>query len=257
MTERDDSTPAPAGDDAPWRSGPEARTLLDACRRRRLAGGELLLLLEEAALDELEHAAAGLRPPHGGSDRVVDLDVPPSRDVTDCEAVLRETKVACPGARLRGLSPPAIHRLAGASGLQTLEVLRRLAGAGLDCLGGDGTALLCERVQRLVAPDGIAPRRWIEICEEAHYLGLSSTADMACGPLETYPERIELLLRLRDSQERTRGYEAFVLVPHRPDAAALDPAACREPSADRRRTLALARLALDNFPPPHPGESAG
>jgi cyclic dehypoxanthinyl futalosine synthase len=135
-------------------------------------------------------------------------------------------------------------------------VLKRLQAAGLDSIPGGGAEILNERVRSIIAPKKTTAREWIEISEEAHYLGLPTTATMMFAHVETYPERVEHWLRLRESQDKTGGYTAFIPWTFQPDNTPLT----RRPelmaqvrsrgylgSLDYLRTLALSRIALDNF----------
>ncbi|MBU1675853.1 dehypoxanthine futalosine cyclase [bacterium] len=207
-------------------------------------------MLDEVMAEIRTAFAVGERPilPHVGQ--------PPDPGIETREKMLRELKAACPRLWIQGFSPDAVRRLAERSGLQTLEVLRRLQEAGLDSMSGDDAGVLSDRVRRLLAPDGTTARAWIEISEEAHYLGLPTTAAMTIGHMETYPERVEHLLRLRESQDRTSGYTAFAPRIFRPAGTQRPPApdsmartaARGDPGVpDYLRTLAIARIALDNF----------
>jgi len=254
MNERDRHPPTAPACAVPRRSSRDALEILAAIRGRRLTGGELLLLCEEAAPSDLGRAALEAR---GDAPEIGFVAGPPplpadAPGLEAAETLLRDAAAACPGRPLHGFCPDMVHRHAGASGLQTLEVLRRLQSAGLASLGGDGATILSERIRGRL-PGRTTPRAWIEICEEAHYLGLATTATMTFGHAETCPERIEHLLRLRDSQDRTRGWTAFAPLLYRPGEASpshpaeLAPPTAADPAADHLRTLALSRLALDNF----------
>ena len=254
MSERDVTPPTC---EVPRRSSRDALEILEASRGRRLTGGELLLLFEEAAPTDLGRAAHAMRLERCDPGHVYCTAGPPvlpadATDLETCETSLRAVAANRGGRPVHGFSPDTVRRLADASGLQTLDVLRRLQSAGLTSLGGDGATILGDRIRRLLPDRDAVPREWVEICEEAHYLGLSSTATMTFGHVETCPERVEHLLWLRDSQDRTRGYAAFAPLPFRPGEASpshpveLAPRTVVDPGPDHLRTLALSRLALDN-----------
>ncbi len=180
----------------------------------------------------------------------------PTAKIDHYEEMLAALKAEFPDLWIHGFSPNEVQHFAKVSKLTTLEVLKRLQAAGLDSIPGGGAEILSDRVRRLLAPGKTSAREWIEIMEEAHYLGLPTTATMMFGHVETYPERVEHLLRLRESQDRTGGYTAFIPWTFQPDNTPLsrDPALMDTVrargytgSVDYLRTLAVSRIALDNF----------
>ncbi len=180
----------------------------------------------------------------------------PNRKLDDYEAMLADLKSGFPELWIHGFSPNEIQHFAKVSKVSTLETLKRLKAAGLDSIPGGGAEILGDRVRTLLSPKKTTAREWIEISEEAHYVGLPTTATMMFGHVETYPERVEHLLRLRDSQDKTGGYTAFIPWTFQPGNTPLsrkpelmDPVAARGylGATDYLRTLALSRIALDNF----------
>jgi len=148
--------------------------------------------------------------------------------------------------QVHSLSPPEIVHLARTSSLSVEETLRRLRDAGLDSLPGGGAEILSEAVRARVSPRKCTAQEWLDVMEVAHGLGMRSTATMMFGHEETYADRAEHLIRVRDLQDRTGGFTAFIpwsfqsantALSHRPVAG----------GHDYLRTLAVARLALDNF----------
>jgi len=181
----------------------------------------------------------------------------PNEPIGSYEAMLTELKAEFPNLWVHGFSPNEVQHFAKVSKISTMEVLKRLKAAGLDSIPGGGAEILSERVRQLIAPKKTTAAEWIEINEEAHYLGLPTTATMMFAHVETYPERVEHLLRLRESQDRTGGYTAFIPWTFQPGNTPL----ARIPelmeqveyrgylgATDYLRTLAIARIALDNFP---------
>ena len=162
----------------------------------------------------------------------------------DMVSFMKET-----GIHVHGFSPPEICHFASLSGLSTREVLRRLMAAGLDSMPGGGAEILSDRVRRILAPRKCSADQWIAVMEEAHELGMRTTATMMFGHVETWEERLEHLERLRDLQDRTGGFTAFIPWPFQPDNTAL----ARSESVEKTsgvaylRMLALSRIFLDNF----------
>jgi cyclic dehypoxanthinyl futalosine synthase len=180
----------------------------------------------------------------------------PRMKIETYEEMLTALKTEFPDLWIHGFSPNEIQHFAKVSKIPTLEVLRRLQAAGLDSIPGGGAEILNDRVRAVLAPKKTTAREWIEISEEAHYVGLPTTATMMFAHIETYPERIEHLLRLRDSQDKTSGYTAFIPWTFQPGNTPLSrrPELMRSVAArgylgalDYLRTLAISRIALDNF----------
>ena len=146
---------------------------------------------------------------------------------------------------LHSLSPPEIVHLAHRSGLSFTEVLRRLQEAGLDSLPGGGAEILNDEVRAQVSPHKCTTGEWFAVMRAAHALGLPTTATMMLGHLETFTHRVEHLLRLRQLQDETRGFTAIIPWTYQPGNTALGG---EEVGAhDYLRTLAIARILLDNF----------
>jgi cyclic dehypoxanthinyl futalosine synthase len=126
------------------------------------------------------------------------------------------------------------------------EVLQRLIAAGLDSIPGGGAEILVDRVRRLLHCYGKATAdEWLDVMREAHHAGLKTTATMMYGTVETDEERLEHLLRLRALQDETGGFTAFITWSYQPEHTEL--AGSEATGVDYLRTLAIARILLDNF----------
>jgi cyclic dehypoxanthinyl futalosine synthase len=143
-------------------------------------------------------------------------------------------------------SPPEIVHFSKISGLSVKEVLARLIKAGLASIPGGGAEILTDRVRKQISPRKATTDEWLNVMEIAHGLGLKTTATMMYGHVERLEERIEHLLRLRDLQDRTGGFTAFIAWPFQPQNTALDV----KPSTGQEylKLLAISRIVLDNFP---------
>jgi cyclic dehypoxanthinyl futalosine synthase len=150
---------------------------------------------------------------------------------------------------VHGFSPPEIYHFAGVSNISIEEVLDRLIGAGLDSIPGGGAEILCDRVRALTSPHKCTADQWIEVMEKAHRKGLRTTATMMFGHVEKMSERVEHLRRLRELQDRTGGFTAFIPWPFQPDNTALfeDGVSLKTGGHEYLRMLALSRIYLDNF----------
>ncbi|MCP4145795.1 MAG: hypothetical protein GY752_11005 [bacterium] len=188
-----------------------ALEILGESQKRRLTGGELMLLLEEAALCDLEAAADKLE-----------------RGIVDYSSLQNKVDDT-------QITPDDVCCSAEETGVTTLEILKKMQADGLELLSGNGAEILNDRVREILVPEKTKAREWIEICEEAHFAGLKTIATMTFGNIETYYERVEHLLRLRESQDKTGGYVGLIL----------------SKSADQKdylRMTAIAKIGLDNFP---------
>lgn len=148
---------------------------------------------------------------------------------------------------IHSFSPPEIAHMAETSGLSAGEVLRRLKEAGLDSLPGGGAEILADRVRREVSPGKISWEQWMGVMREAHRLGMKTTATMMFGHLETVEERVLHMVRVREAQDETGGFTAFIPWSFQPGNTGLQhvrPAT----GVDYLKTLALSRIMLDNIP---------
>jgi cyclic dehypoxanthinyl futalosine synthase len=150
------------------------------------------------------------------------------------------------GIHLHGFSPPEICHFANISGLPVKKVLQRLIAAGLDSIPGGGAEILSDRVRQLTSPRKCTANEWLDVMEEAHSQGLSTTATMMFGHVEAKEERLEHLRRLRQLQDRTHGFTAFIPWPFQPRNTVLADVE-KTTALEYLRTLALSRIYLDNF----------
>jgi len=147
---------------------------------------------------------------------------------------------------IHGFSPPEICHFAALSGLSVREVLVRLQQAGLDSIPGGGAEILCDRVRQETAPRKCSADAWLGVMEEAHGLGMRTTATMMFGHVETMAERIEHLDRVRALQDKTGGFTAFIPWPFQPDNTALSDIP-KTTAFAYLKMLALSRIFLDNI----------
>jgi len=147
---------------------------------------------------------------------------------------------------IHGLSPAEVKHICRVSNLTTEECLRRLVAAGLDSIPGGGAEILSDRVRQIIGIAKGSTADWLEVMEVAHGLGLKTTATMMFGHVETLEERVDHLMHLRDLQDRTGGFTAFIGWTFQPENTAM--AGDELTSFQYLRTLAVARVMLDNFP---------
>jgi cyclic dehypoxanthinyl futalosine synthase len=157
-----------------------------------------------------------------------------------------QVKARYPDFKLHALSPPEVVHISRLSGLPTREVLRQLIDAGLDSVPGGGAEILVDRVRKeLNCFHKATADQWLGVMREAHQAGLRTTATMMYGTVETVEERLEHLFRLRDVQDETGGFTAFIAWSYQPEHTELG--GTEATGVDYLRTLAISRLVLDNF----------
>jgi len=161
------------------------------------------------------------------------------------EELFRRLKRSFPDLWLHALSPPEIVHIRKVSRLTLEETIRRLREAGLDSIPGGGAEILVDRVRRQLAKNKCSADEWLEVMERAHVQGLHSTATMMFGHVETLKDRVEHLTRVRDLQDRTGGFTAFICWTYQAENTELG--GSEVTSAEYLRTLAAARIFLDNI----------
>jgi cyclic dehypoxanthinyl futalosine synthase len=150
---------------------------------------------------------------------------------------------------LHALSPPEIQHIARRSKLTVWETLSRLRDAGLDSIPGGGGEILVDRVRDIIAPKKTKSTEWLDVMRHAHKLGMSTTATMMYGHVETIEERVEHMRRVREVQDETRGFRAFISWTFQRDGNRLSEQVTDEQmptSFDYLLTQAVSRIYLDN-----------
>jgi cyclic dehypoxanthinyl futalosine synthase len=147
--------------------------------------------------------------------------------------------------QIHSLSPAEISFVAKRADLSIVDALKRLKASGLDSIPGGGAEILVDRVRKKVSPNKIRWRQWAEVMKTAHLLGMPTTATMMFGSLETQKEILEHLVRLRDIQDETHGFTAFIPWTYQPGNTELGGRSAT--AVEYLKTLALSRIMLDNF----------
>lgn len=160
------------------------------------------------------------------------------------EDMLRFIKESFP-VHIHAFSPPEIVHFAKIENIPPSDVIHRLKAAGLDSIPGGGAEILVDSVRRNVSPNKCSAKEWLEVMEEAHRQGLRTTATMMFGHLEEPFDHIQHLSVLRDLQDRTGGFTAFIPWSFQANNTSID----RLPATPVAylRLLALSRIFLDNF----------
>jgi aminodeoxyfutalosine synthase len=152
-----------------------------------------------------------------------------------------------PGLHIKAFTAVEIDYFSRISGLSLKDTLLALKDAGLGSMPGGGAEIFNARVRNRICPEKISGRRWLQVMETAHAAGIKSNATMLYGHLEKNRDRVEHMLKLRDLQDRTGGFQAFIPLAFHPLNTAIDGAAYTS-GIDDIRTIAVSRLFLDNIP---------
>jgi cyclic dehypoxanthinyl futalosine synthase len=182
----------------------------------------------------------------GATQIMIQGGVNPELRIAWFESLFRRVAAEYPRVDIHSLSVSEIAGLASVEGITTRAVLERLKDAGLKSLPGAGAEILVERVRKRISARKIVPEGWIGVMREAQLLGMPTTATMMFGSIETDEERIAHLAAIRDLQDETAGFTAFIpwyYVPFK------TPLRGREATGvEYLRVLAISRLFLDNVP---------
>ncbi len=160
--------------------------------------------------------------------------------------LLRHLKEKYPQVNIHGFSPPEFNHFAGVFRMPLEKVIAEFREAGLGSIPGGGAEILVDRVRQRIAPRKCDTEAWLKVMEIGHSQGLRSSATMMFGHVETVEERIEHLDRLRQLQDRTGGFTAFICWTFQPEHTVLK--AEKTGSHEYLRMQALARIFLDNIP---------
>jgi cyclic dehypoxanthinyl futalosine synthase len=181
----------------------------------------------------------------GGTAIMMQGGLSPDLDICWFEQVFADIKARYP-IHIHSLSPPEVAHIAAQSGLTVAETLRRLQAAGLDSLPGGGAEVLVDRVRTEISPHKIPTATWLAVMREAHALGMRTTATMMFGSIDTPAERVEHLRRIRELQDETGGFTAFIPWTFAATNTALQEGHLPATGNDYLRLLALSRVYLDN-----------
>ena len=171
----------------------------------------------------------------------------PDKDFGWYLGMVRNLHEAFPRLHLKAYTPVEIAWFAQRSGLSTDAILEQLIAAGLQSMPGGGAEIFDPHVRRQVSPAKADADTWLAVHRTAHRLGLHSNATMLYGHVETPAHRIDHLLRLRELQDETGGFQAFIPLAFHPENTRLAHLPKTSGLMDLR-VMAVSRLMLDNFP---------
>ncbi len=148
---------------------------------------------------------------------------------------------------IHSLSPTEIEFIAAEENITIKECLKRLQAAGLQSLPGGGAEMLVDDIRKAISPKKTRSQAWLDLMDDAHSIGMKTTATMVYGFGETGAQRVEHLMKVRDQQDKTGGFTAFIPWSFSPNKTKLDCPRLMN-GTDYLRMVAMARLILDNIP---------
>jgi cyclic dehypoxanthinyl futalosine synthase len=188
----------------------------------------------------------------GGTRILLQGGLNPELGIEFYEELFRWIKANYPQIWLHALSPEEILHIASVSRMKVRDVLKRLIEAGLQSIPGGGAEILVDRVREKISPKKCTADEWLGVMYEAHQLGLKTTATMMFGHIETYEDRVQHILLIRELQDITGGFTSFIPWTFQPRntklAENMDNLKERSSGFDYLKTLAISRLMLDNIP---------
>jgi len=205
--------------------------------RRANQRGAYLLTHEEILRKVRETVEAG------GTQLMIQGGLHPDLELEWYEQMLRLIKKNF-DITIHSFTATEILHFAKRAGLSVLEVLKRLQAAGLDSLPGGGAEILVDDIRRRISPKKIMTDDWLNVMRAAHSIGMKSTATMVIGFGETLEQRLDHMKKIRDLQDETGGFRAFITWTYQPLNTALG--GTKVSAQDYMRTLAMTRIFLDN-----------
>ncbi|MBQ3433784.1 MAG: dehypoxanthine futalosine cyclase, partial [Selenomonadaceae bacterium] len=205
---------------------------------RRANHKDAYLLTHEEILQKVQETVAA-----GGTQVMIQGGLHPDLPLSYYEDMLRLIKKNF-NITIHSFTATEIQHFANVAGLSILETLKRLQEAGLDSLPGGGAEILVDDVRRRISPKKISAGDWLRVMRLAHSIGMKSTATMVIGFGETLAQRLEHMQKIRNLQDETGGFRAFITWTYQPMHTALGGE--KVSAQDYMKTLSMTRIFLDN-----------
>jgi len=211
---------------------------------RPMGHQEGYLLTDEDIFKKIEEMVA-----LGGTGVLLQGGLNPELKIDYYETLLRSIRQRFPRVHLHCFSAPEVLCIAEVNGLSLRDTILRLRDAGLDSIPGGGAEILDDEVRQRIARLKCTSDEWCEVHRTAHALGIPTHCTMLYGHVETNEERVDHLLRLRELQDETGGFLAFIPLAFHPENTVFERRGWRHTTgADDLKMIAVARLLLDNIP---------
>ena len=208
--------------------------------RRKESKDAYLLTIEEMLQKVQETVDAG------GTQVMIQGGLYPDLGLEYYENMLRSIREKFPSIVIHSFTATEIQYFAQQAGISIEDCLKRLQYAGLSSLPGGGAEILVDEVRKRVSPKKIMTEDWLHVMETAHKIGMESTATMVIGFGETMAQRIEHMEKIRQLQDKTGGFRAFISWTFQPGNTELGGE--KTSGWDYMRNLAVSRLYMDNIP---------
>ncbi|MCX5720018.1 MAG: CofH family radical SAM protein [Nitrospirae bacterium] len=160
--------------------------------------------------------------------------------------ILSLIKKCFPKLRIKAFTAVEVDYMSRISGLSLEETLIALKTHGLDLMPGGGAEIFDSRIRSRLCPEKISGERWLKVIETAHRSGIKTNATMLYGHIENYEHRVDHLFRLRELQDITEGFQAFIPLSYHPKGTEIG--GFYSSGIDDLKTIAVSRIVLDNFP---------
>tara|TARA_B100000212_G_scaffold4159_2_gene3128 strand:- start:6161 stop:7297 length:1137 start_codon:yes stop_codon:yes gene_type:complete len=171
----------------------------------------------------------------------------PEWDVNFYSELFMKTKQEFPSIHIKALTAVEVKHISNLSGLSIKDTLQILKKSGLGSLPGGGAEILDDDVRRVICRGKESSSEYLEIHKTAHEVGLPTNCTMLFGTIETIHQRVMHMIKLRDLQSKTNGFQCFVPYPFLPDDSRL-PTAQLATGSEILRVIAVSRLMLNNIP---------
>ena len=182
---------------------------------------------------------------NGGTQLLMQGGLHPTLKIDWFEDLFRQIKERFPQVQIHSLSPAEVIHVAKLSGITMKKCLQRMQAAGLASVPGGGAEVLVDDVRQEISPNKIGWKQWASVMEQAHKLGMRTTATMMFGSKESPADIVEHLFRVRDIQKKTGGFTAFIPWTFQPDNTELGGETAS--GVEYLKVLALSRIILDNI----------
>ena len=213
------------------------------CSYRRTKGDPEAWDYSMEEMEEIvrERAASGATEIHivGG--------VHPEHDIYYYAELIRRVKAMMPNVAVKAFTAVELAYMIRKAGLSTEEGLRLLIEAGMEAIPGGGAEIFDEELRAKICPEKGSTAEWFEVHDAAHRLGIKTNATILYGHIETLEHRIDHLLRLRDQQDKTGGFNAFIPLKYRNFGNSMSELG-EVSIVEDLRMLAMSRIVLDNIP---------